>query len=61
MKDKYYDFTSSLVMGIIFIIVGIVLLIGKAKLYQELISILIFILWGNAFIHLIRLHLRKQN
>lgn len=61
MKDKYYDFTSSLVMGIIFIIVGIVLLIGKTKLYQELISILIFILWGNAFIHLIRLYFRKQS
>lgn len=60
MKDKYYDFTSSLIMGIIFIAVGIILLVGKTKLYQEIISILIFILWGNAFIHLIRLYFRKQ-
>ena len=40
--DKYYDFSSSLVVGITFIVVGIILLGGKEKLYKD-IWMLIFI------------------
>lgn len=60
MKDKYYEFSTSLGMGIIFVLVGIILFIGKNQLYQEIISIIIFLLWGNAFVGLIRLSFRKE-
>ena len=42
--DKYYDFSSSLVVGITFIVVGIILLVGKEKLYKDIVSIVVFIL-----------------
>ncbi len=60
MKDKYYEFSTSLGMGIIFVLVGIILFIGKNQLYQEIVSIIIFLLWGNAFVGLIRLSFRKE-
>ncbi len=60
MKDKYYDFTGSLIMGIIFITLGIMLLIGKKQLYHDIIMIIVFVLWGNAFIQMLRLFFRKQ-
>lgn len=61
MKEKYYDLTTSLIMGITFIILAIFLIIGKVNAYQELISIIIFILMSNSLIKLIRLILRKQD
>ena len=61
MKEKYYEFTSTFAMGIIFLSVGIILMIGKNQLYQEIISTIIFLLWGNAFVELIRLYFRHQS
>ena len=38
MKDKYYDFSSSIVIGIILLIVGNTILIGKTNIYKDIIS-----------------------
>lgn len=60
MKDKYYDFTSTLIMGISFIIISIFLLIGKNQLYRDVVHIVVFIIWGKAFMDMIRLFFRKE-
>ena len=43
MINKYYDYSGSFVMGIFLIIIGIVILIGMEKLYEDIISILVII------------------
>lgn len=46
MKNKfyrYYDYSTSFVMGIIFIIIGILLLVGKESLYKNIISITVLV------------------
>ena len=61
MKEKYYEFTTTFAMGIIFLFVGMILAIGKDDLYQSIISTIIFLLWGNAFVQLVRLYFRHQS
>lgn len=61
MKEKYYEFTTTFAMGIIFLFVGMILAIGKDGLYQSIISTIIFLLWGNAFVQLVRLYFRHQS
>lgn len=61
MKEKYYEFTTTFAMGIIFLFVGMILAIGKDELYQSIISTIIFLLWGNAFVQLVRLYFRHQS
>ena len=61
MKEKYYEFTTTFAMGIIFLFVGMILAIGKDGLYQSIISTIIFLLWGNAFVQLVRLYFRRQS
>ena len=41
--DKYYDFSGSFVMGCIFILIGVVILIGMEKLYEDIIFALVII------------------
>lgn len=47
MKDKYYDFSSSIVISIVLIILGISLLIGRTSIYKDIVSIFIFVMWIN--------------
>ena len=43
MINKYYDYSGSFFMGIFLIIIGIVILIGMEKLYEDIISILVIV------------------
>ena len=49
MKDKYYEFTSLILMSILLVFGGIVLLVGKNVTYEFLVSIIILVLFMNAF------------
>lgn len=49
MKEKYYEFTSFVLMGIILILFGFFLLIGKNITYQYLTMVLSFVIWMNSF------------
>lgn len=42
--DKYYDFSTSLAMGVILIVIGMILLFGKERLYKDIVSIVVLIL-----------------
>lgn len=59
--DKYYNFSSSLVCGIIFIIIGIILWIGKEKLYKDIISILVMILLLISLFNLAKFLSKNRN
>lgn len=59
--DKYYNFSSSLVCGIIFIIIGIILCIGKEKLYKDIISILVMILLLISLFNLAKFLSKNRN
>lgn len=61
MKEKYYDFTTSITIGIILISLSISLFIGKTPLYHYIIKIIIFILWLIALRDIVRLTFRKQS
>lgn len=61
MKEKYYDSTSSLLIGIIFIGLGIVLLIGKEQLYCYMIDIMVFVFLARTFLNIVRFFFRKQS
>ena len=60
MKEKYYDFSSSIVIGIILIVLGIILSIGKTNMYKDIVSIFIFVMWINTFKQLITFFLKKE-
>jgi len=61
MKDKYYNFTSSIVIGLILLIVGNTLLIGKTKIYKDIVAIFIFLMWIKVIKQLIELFFKKEN
>ena len=61
MKEKYYEFTSLILMGIILIILGITLLIGKNITYQYLINIIVTILLITSIRQFCRFIFRKLN
>ncbi len=60
MKEKYYEITGSLGMGIIFLVLGMILLIGKAQMGQYIVSIVVLVLLGRLFLSLIRLLVRRE-
>lgn len=60
MKDKYYDFSSSLVIGIVLITLGTSLLIGRTSLYKDIVNIFMFSMWINAIKQLITFFLKKE-
>ena len=41
--SKYYNFSSSFVIGIMFVFIGMIILIGMEKLYQDIVSLLVLI------------------
>ena len=43
MKEKYYNSTSSLIMGIILIVMAMVLFIGKGQFYIAVVNLVIFV------------------
>lgn len=61
IEEKYYDSTSSLAMGLIFIVLGIILLIGKEQMYRYLVSVVVFVLLARSFLMMVRLLYRKQS
>lgn len=61
MKEKYYDSTSSLVMGIFLIVLSIVLFVGKNRIYRSMVSIVVLVLFIRAFLDMVRFFFRKQN
>lgn len=60
MKDKYYDFSSSIIIGIILLIVGNTLLIGKTNIYKDIVSIFLFVMWIKVIKQLITFFLKKE-
>ena len=56
---KYRDGLSDLSMGIIFILISILLFIGRDKLYKDIVSIVVLILSLLSFFQLLRYLLRK--
>ncbi len=60
MEDKYYDFTSSLIIGFVLILLGSSLLIGKSNIYKDIVSIFIFVMWIKAIKQLITFALKKE-
>ena len=60
MKDKYYNFSSSLIIGLILLIVGNTLLIGRTNTYKEILSIFIFVMWIKVIKQLITFFLKKE-
>lgn len=54
MKEKYYEITWSLGLGIVFFALGIILLIGKEQMYQYLVNIMVLVLLGRTFLSLVR-------
>ncbi len=61
MEEKYYETTSSLVIGIIFLVLGIVLLIGREQMYHYMVSIVVFVLLAKSFLNMVRFFFRKKN
>ena len=61
MKEKYYDSTSSLVMGVLLLGLAIVLFIGKDSIYRSMVSVIVLILFVRAFLDMVRFFFRKQN
>ena len=41
--SKYYNFSTSFVVGVIFIFIGIVIFLGMDKLYKDIVSLLVLI------------------
>jgi len=60
MKDKYYDFSSSLVIGLILMLVGNSLLIGRTNTYKDIVSIFLFVMWIKVIKQLITFFLKKE-
>ena len=56
---KYRDGLSDLSMGIIFILISILLFIGRDKLYKDIVSIVVLILSLLSFFQLLRYLFRK--
>lgn len=54
MEEKYYDKSTTLIMGIIFLILGLILLIGKTITYQYLITIFLFIILATTFLNTLK-------
>lgn len=63
-KDRYYDLTNSLIMGILFILLSLILFIGRKKIYMYIIHFTIIILLlmviGNLFRYIYRKQTKKQ-
>lgn len=60
MKEKYYDFSSSIIIGLILVIVGNTLLIGKTNIYKDIVSIFIFVMWIKVIKQLITFFFKKE-
>ena len=60
MKDKYYDFSSSIVIGVILIIVGNTLLLGKTNIYKDIVAIFLFVMWIKVIKQLMTFFLKKE-
>ncbi len=61
MKEKYYELTSYILIGISLIIFGTILLIGKPYTYQHLIDTFILILWMNSLKEFWKFIFKKRN
>ena len=60
MKEKYYDSTSSLILGSVFAILGIILFIGKEQMYHQLVYIVVFVMFARALANMIRFFYRRR-
>ena len=59
MKEKYYDGISTLVIGILFILLGFVLIIGGNKLYKYITYIVVIVFIGRVILDLVKYIFRK--
>lgn len=59
--DKYYNFSSSLASGIILIIIGLIMWIGKERLYQDIVNILIMVLLLISLFNFAKFLLKNRN
>lgn len=61
MKEKYYSFSSSIAIGLILIIIGTALFIGKTNMYKYIVSIFILVMWIKALKQLINFFFQKKS
>ena len=61
MREKFYDGLSSFIIGVLFIILGIILLIGQDKLYKYMIGIIVIALLGRVILDMVRYIIRTSN
>lgn len=60
MKEKYYDSTSSLILGMLLIILSIILFVGKNRVYRSMVDIVVLVLFIRAFLDMVRFFFRKE-
>jgi len=60
MQEKYYDFTSSIVIGVVLIILGNILLVGNTYIYKNIVSIFIFVMWLKVIKQVISMFFKKE-
>lgn len=61
MKEKYYDSTSSLVLGILLVVVSVVLFMGKNQVYRYMVNLVVLVLFIRAFLDMVRFFFRRQS
>lgn len=61
MKDKYYGLVSSLLMGVILVIVSIIMLIMKGKFYLVSVHFIIFVFFIKFILDLYEILLKRNN
>lgn len=59
MIEKYYERVSSFVMGMLFIILSIILFVGKNYLYRSMVQVVILVLFIRSFLEMVKFFLRK--
>ena len=61
MKEKYYEFTSFVLLGIVLIVLGGLLFFGKDDVYQYLVSVLSLVFLVNSVKELVRFFFFRLN
>lgn len=59
MREKYYEFTSFILMGIFLVILGVLLLLGKHITYRYMVSLFTLVLWVSSFRDLVKFFSHK--
>ena len=61
MGNKKYSYYSSLLMGCIFIILGIIILMGMDRLYNDIVKLLVYVFLIISLFNLLRFITKKDD